>query len=430
MSKIILGAGCLLALAASGAGANWYADKKLADYYEHAEISKALEELEVKYSNIQLGMMKGSADWEITLILDPCKPKDVIVLQGQDQIQKKWNGYNIESSFKVKSGSEKIKAALKGEQHIQTHINWMGKTKSTVHLPRIDTQNQGVHMRLEPSSLFIYSESAAQDESEVSKVVFELPALTVTEGQIQVLAQNIKLDSNQGLGEKEIRDGHTHFSIGAFQRIDKQFSGKFKNFEMLMNTEVKDSRVTLDGSFKIGELTLPSTPLIKDMTINLALSNIKTQDLNSLSAVWDKSQNSCESSELMQADVSQAFLNLVNEGMDFKSENQLSMSDGTASAKLEGKLMPGHQGSLAAFAKMLPNLLSFKANLAFDKNIYRTVMNSYAQASTGKMLTEPDIEQAFSSLEASGQAKRDGDQLKMLLEYQFGQKQFLDPDKN
>lgn len=430
MSKIILGAGCLLALAASGAGANWYADKKLADYYEHAEISKALEELEVRYSNIQLGMMKGSADWEITLILDPCKPKDVIVLQGQDQIQKKWNGYNIESSFKVKSGSEKIKAALKGEQHIQTHINWMGKTKSTVHLPRIDTQNQGVHMRLEPSLISIYSESAAQDESEVSKVVFELPALTVTEGQIQILAQNIKLDSNQGLGEKEIRDGHTHFSIGAFQRIDKQFSGKFKNFEMLMNTEVKDSRVTLDGSFKIGELTLPSTPLIKDMTINLALSNIKTQDLNSLSAVWDKSQNSCESSELMQADVSQAFLNLVNEGMEFKSENQLSMSDGTASAKLEGKLMPGHQGSLSAFAKMLPNLLSFKANLAFDKNIYRTVMNSYAQASTGKMLTEPDIEQAFSSLEASGQAKRDGDQLKMLLEYQFGQKQFLDPDKN
>ncbi|OTG90770.1 DUF945 family protein [Acinetobacter sp. ANC 3813] len=430
MSKIILGAGCLLALAASGAGANWYADKKLADYYEHAEISKALEELEVRYSNIQLGMMKGSADWEITLILDPCKPKDVIVLQGKDQIQKKWNGYNIESSFKVKSGSEKIKAALKGEQHIQTHINWMGKTKSTVHLPRIDTQNQGVHMRLEPSLISIYSESAAQDESEVSKVVFELPALTVTEGQIQILAQNIKLDSNQGLGEKEIRDGHTHFSIGAFQRIDKQFSGKFKNFEMLMNTEVKDSRVTLDGSFKIGELTLPSTPLIKDMTINLALSNIKTQDLNSLSAVWDKSQNSCESSELMQADVSQAFLNLVNEGMEFKSENQLSMSDGTASAKLEGKLMPGHQGSLSAFAKMLPNLLSFKANLAFDKNIYRTVMNSYAQASTGKMLTEPDIEQAFSSLEASGQAKRDGDQLKMLLEYQFGQKQFLDPDKN
>ena len=57
-------------------------------------------------------------------------------------------------------------------------------------------------------------------------------------------------------------------------------------------------------------------------------------------------------------------------------------------------------------------------------------MNNYAQASTGKMLTEPDIEQAFSSLEASGQAKRDGDQLKMLLDYQFGQKQFLDPNKN
>lgn len=430
MSKIILGAGCLLAVAASGAGANWYADKKLANYYEQAEISKALEDVDVKYSNIQLGMMKGSADWEITVILDPCKPKDVIVLQGQDQIQKSWNGYNIESSFKLKSGSEKVKAVLKGEQHIQTHINWLGKTESTVHLPRIDTQNQGAHMRLEPSVLTIYSDSAAQDESKVSKVVFESPALTVTEGQIQVLAQNIKLDTNQGLGEKEIRDGHTYFSIGAFQHIDTQFSGKFKNFEMQMNTEVKENTVSLDSTFKIGELTLPSTPLVKDMSMNLVLSNIKTQDLNTLAAVWDKSKNSCESSEVMQADVSQAFLNLLNEGMDFKSDNQLSMSDGTASAKLEGKLMPSHQGSLAAFAQMLPNLLSFKANLAFDKNIYRTVMNNYAQASTGKMLTEPDIEQAFSSLEASGQAKRDGDQLKMLLDYQFGQKQFLDPNKN
>jgi hypothetical protein len=431
MSKIIWGAGCLVTLAASaGAATNWYADQKLTGYYAQEALSKAAEDLDVKYSNIQLGMMQGSADWVMTFVPDPCKPKEAIVLQGQDQIQKKWNGYDIASRFTVQSGNEKIQSVFKGEQQIQTHISWLGNVKASVNLPRIDTQNDGAHLRLDPSTLYIYAAAPVQGEPKVSKIIFDMPALTVMQGQSQVLAQNIQFETTQGLNKKEISEGYTRFSIGAFQRVDNTFSGKIKNFEMLMDTQIKDGSVAIDSSLKMGEMVIPSTPLIKDAVIHLALSNIKPQRLAELSAVWEKSNKSCESSELMQADVSQAFLNLLNEGMDFKSENQLSMNAGTASAKLEGKMMPSHQGSISAFAQMLPNLLSFKANLAFDKNIYRSVMNNYTQAATGKMMTEQAIEQTFSAMESGGQAKRDGDQLKMLLDYQFGQKQFLDPNQN
>ncbi|MEN3977941.1 DUF945 family protein [Acinetobacter sp. CWB-B33] len=430
MSKIIWGAGFLLAAAASGAAANWYADQKLTSYYEQAQLAKSVDEANIKYSNIQLGPFSGTADWVLTITPDPCKSNDVIVLHGQDKIQKKWNGYAIDSIYTLKSGNEKVKAALRGEQHAETHINWLGKSLTTVHLPRIDTQAEGLKIRIDPSQVHIYAASPANGESQVSKLIMDVPAFTVVKGPSQILAQKIQLETTQGLNQAEIESGYTRFTIGAFQRLDSNLSGGIKNIDLQLDTKVKEGKVSFDGSFKIGELNVPNSPLTKDIVMNLDVQNISLQRMQELSAILQKAQNSCASNEFLQEDASNAFLNIVNDGLDFESKNQMRMGDGLATANIAGKMMPGHHGSVQAFAKMLPSLLTFKAELEFDKNLFRVLTNSYAKATEDKMMSEQDIEAMFSSMETSGHAVRSGDSIQLLMDYQFGQKQFLDPKKN
>ena len=59
----------------------------------------------------------------------------------------------------------------------------------------------------------------------------------------------------------------------------------------------------------------------------------------------------------------------------------------------------------------------------------KSISSGYSQAASAPLMTDQDIESMFSSLESSGQAKRSGDSLKMVMDYQFGQKMFLNPDK-
>ena len=430
MSKIIWGAGLFLAVATTGAAANWYADQKLTAYYEQAQLAKSVNDANIKYSNIKLGPFSGTADWVLTFTPDPCQSNDVIVLQGQDKIQKKWNGYFIDSSYMLKTGNEKVQAALKGQQRAKTHINWLGKSLTTVDLPRIDTQADGMHIRLDPSKINIYTASPLKGEARVSKLMMDVPAFTLTKGPSQILAQKVQIETTQGLNQAEIDSGYTRFAIGAFQRLDSNLSGGIKNIDMRLDTHVKEGKVSLDGNFKIGEMNLPNSPLTKDIVMNLEVQNISLQRMQDLSAILQKAQNSCASNELLSEDASNAFLNIVNEGFDFESKNQMSMGGGLAKANLTGKMMPGHHGTVESFAKMLPSLLMFKADLEFDKDLFRVVTNGYAKATSDRAMTEQDIETMFSSLESSGHAVRSGDSMKLLLDYQFGQKQFLDPSKN
>ena len=86
MSKIIWAAGSIMAVAATAAGANWYADQKLAAYYAQEQHSVADDEVKIQYSNFKMGALQGTADWVMTLALDPCKANDVLVLQGQEKL--------------------------------------------------------------------------------------------------------------------------------------------------------------------------------------------------------------------------------------------------------------------------------------------------------------------------------------------------------
>ncbi len=427
MSKMIWGVGCLVLLAGSAAGANWYADQQLRAYYEKSSAVNSTQDIDIIYKNFNMSALGGGADWTLNLALDPCKPKEKLVLNGRDTIQKKWNGYHIDSAFQLKSGTPEAMKIWRGQHHAFTHISWLGQSALQINVPRIENDSNGMHVRIDPS-IFMVHGSAARNDDKIDKVSFTMPVITMSFGPSQMMAQDVLLETTQGLNGAQIEPGMSRFKMGSFQRLDSSLTGGLKNMELLVETKVDDSKAAVESSLKVGEMKVPNSPLIKDVVMSLNMQNINLQHLQAFADVIEKSNKSCQASEQMRENTSEALLKLMNDGFDFKSENQLGMGDGIATANLDGRMMPGHHVSMQTFVEMLPKLLTFKADLSFDKNIFKAVTNGYSQAASQKTPSDHDIETAFSALESSGQAKRSGDKMTMLVDYQFGQKMIVKPN--
>jgi cyclophilin family peptidyl-prolyl cis-trans isomerase len=115
----------------------------------------------------------------------------------------------------------------------------------------------------------------------------------------------------------------------------------------------------------------------------------------------------------------------VNEGFAFESQNnQINLGEGFAKASLSGKVMPGHQSSFASLVKMAPSLVEYQANVEYDKQIMKTLMSNYMQQG-GKTLSDQELEQMLNGMQQAVQAKREGDVLKIGIEYKYGEKKFL-----
>ena len=58
--------------------------------------TKQSNDLNLQYQQFQMGALNGSANWTAELVLDPCKPKEVIQLKGQRII---FNGVGMDMRF-------------------------------------------------------------------------------------------------------------------------------------------------------------------------------------------------------------------------------------------------------------------------------------------------------------------------------------------
>ncbi len=71
----------------------------------------------VQYTDYDMGTLTGTAKWKMTIIADPCNAKEKLVFHGQDQIQRTWKGYQIDSKMNLEQGqgqfSESLSAASK-----------------------------------------------------------------------------------------------------------------------------------------------------------------------------------------------------------------------------------------------------------------------------------------------------------------------------
>lgn len=424
MSKLIWGMGSIAVLATAVVGGNLYADKSLNSYYQQNQKSNLLS---IQYHNFNMGPMQGSADWVAEFTLDPCKPKDVLILNGTDAIKRSWNGYHIESQIHLKQGNKVFQGLLKQPLTAETKIDWLGVIHSSLTTPVYEKNEADTQTRIDSMTFKLDAKSKA-NQLDVLNLKFQIPSMTVNDKLGHMQMSGLEFETNQGL-TSVLDKGKTRLNIASIRRTDRnveQFgSGELKDFVLTVNTGLDQHKVDFDTQVKIGEMNLHKNPTFRDFQMNMNLKALNKQKIQTFLDLLEKNSEVCGTKEELNQNLVNSFLAIVNEGFSFESQNnQIKVGDGYAKASLTGKVMPGHQSSFESLVKMAPSLVEYQANIEYDKQIMKTIMKNYLQQG-GKTLSDQELEQMLNGMQQSLQAKREGDILKVGIEYKYGEKKFL-----
>ncbi len=424
MSKLTWGLGSIVVLATAVIGGNLYADKSLTSYYQQSQKSNFMS---IQYKNFNMGAMQGSADWTAEFTLDPCKPKDILMISGQDKIKRSWNGYQIQSKISLKQGDATFQRLLKQPLIVQTKIDWLGRMHTSLVTPVYEKNDADIQTRIDPMTFTMLAKSK-DDQFDVLNVKFQIPNMMVNDKLGQMQMRDLEFESNQGLNTV-LKEGEARLNIASIQRTDRnvqQFgSGELKGFALRVNTQLDKTKVAFDTQVKIDEMTMYKTPSFHDFEMNFKLTDLNRQKVQNFFDLLEKSSAACIAKEELNQDMVSSFLAIVNDGFAFESQNnQIKVGEGYAKASLTGKVMPGHQSSFESLVKMAPNLVEYQANLEYDKQIMKTIMKNYLQQG-GKTLSDQELEQMLDGMQQTLQAKREGDILKIGIEYKYGEKKFL-----
>lgn len=427
MSKIKWGVGGIVAVATLAVGGNLYADKSLQTYYQQ-EAKQPSKNLSLNYQNFQMGALQGSADWTAELILDPCKPKEVIKLTGRDQIKRSWNGYQIQSDVKVVQADSALKSLVNQPLKLNTHVNWLGTMKSTLTTPVIVRNEAKIQTRLDPVTLE-YRAKPVNDQLQMQDLKLDIPNLTVMDAETHFQMTGLKIETNQGLNGNYLEAGKTTVQMDLLKMADRglnnPISAELKNYRVEAESDLTDRVLNTKMAVQVGEMKMTFSPVMQNVKFNFNVQDVNRAKLQALFDIIEKSENSCLAQEKLLQDLEPALLAVINEGFKFdSSDNQIKIGTGEAKASLTGRFMPSHQKTLKGMVAMVPSLVEYKADVQFDKNMVASIMNSIP-GKAGLSMSDQDIETMLSSMQQSGQLKRDGDVMKMSMEYKYGEKKFL-----
>ncbi len=427
MSKIKWGVGGVVAVATLAVGGNLYADKSLQTYYQQ-EAKQPSKNLSLNYQNFQMGALQGSADWTAELILDPCKPKEVIKLTGRDQIKRSWNGYQIQSDVKVVQADSALKSLVNQPLKLNTHVNWLGTMKSTLTTPVIVRNEAKIQTRLDPVTLE-YRAKPVNDQLQMQDLKLDIPNLTMMDAETHFQMTGLKIETNQGLNGNYLEAGKTTVQMDLLKMADRglnnPISAELKNYRVEAESDLTDRVLNTKMAVQVGEMKMTFSPVMQNVKFNFNVQDVNRAKLQALFDIIEKSENSCLAQEKLLQDLEPALLAVINEGFKFdSSDNQIKIGTGEAKASLTGRFMPSHQKTLKGMIAMVPSLVEYKADVQFDKNMVASIMNSIP-GKAGLSMSDQDIETMLSSMQQSGQLKRDGDVMKMSMEYKYGEKKFL-----
>lgn len=426
MSQLKWGVGGVLTLAVVAVGGNLYADKSLKAYYQQG--TKQSNNLNLQYQQFQMGALKGSAKWSAELVPDPCKPKDLVKLSGQDNIQRSWNGYAIQSDIKITQASGALQSLLKEPLKVDTKVNWLGTMNSVLTTPVITRNEAQFQSRLDPMTLRFRAKPIEQ-QLKILDLQLEIPNFTITEPNMHMQMVGLKLATNQGLNGEYLEAGESKIQMDLLKMsdrdINKPISAEIKNFSLETQSKLTDRVLNTEMMLRLDEMKMPAAPAIQNLQFNFNVLDMNRQKMQALFDIVAKSENSCLAKETVEKDMEPALLAVINEGFRFESkESQFAIGDGVAQANVTGRIMPSHQSTVMGMVKMMPSLMEYKADVQFDKNMISRIMNNYLQKG-GITMSDQDVESMLSTMQSSGQVKREGNTMKMSVEYKYGQTNFL-----
>ncbi len=298
---------------------------------------------------------------------------------------------------------------------------------SSLTTPVFEKNDADIQTRID-SMTFKVDAKSKDDQLKILNAKLEIPNMTVSDKLGHLEMREVELETTQGLSST-LDEGKTQLNIALIKRTDRnvqQFgSGEFKDFALMMNTGIDQHTVNFDTQLNIKEVVMHKIPTLQKLQMNFNLKALNKQKVQAFFDLLEKNSEVCVAKEELTPELANSLLSIVNEGFSFESQNnQINLGEGFAKASLSGKVMPGHQSSFASLVKMAPSLVEYQANIEYDKQIMKTLMSNYMQQG-GKTLSDQELEQMLNGMQQAVPAKREGDVLKIGIEYKYGEKKFL-----
>ncbi len=311
---------------------------------------------------------------------------------------------------------------------LNTHVNWLGTMKSTLTTPVIVRNEAKIQTRLDPVTLE-YRAKPVNDQLQMQDLKLDIPNLTMMDAETHFQMTGLKIETNQGLNGNYLEAGKTTVQMDLLKMADRglnnPISAELKNYRVEAESDLTDRVLNTKMAVQVGEMKMTFSPVMQNVKFNFNVQDVNRAKLQALFDIIEKSENSCLAQEKLLQDLEPALLAVINEGFKFdSSDNQIKIGTGEAKASLTGRFMPSHQKTLKGMIAMVPSLVEYKADVQFDKNMVASIMNSIP-GKAGLSMSDQDIETMLSSMQQSGQLKRDGDVMKMSMEYKYGEKKFL-----
>lgn len=418
MSKIkwVLGGGVVVV--ATLAGANFDADQSLKNYYQDQKSSQDL--LQMKYEHFNMGLLSGSADWTMSVLLDPCQPTHALILKGQDKIHRSLSGYRIESILHLDAAQKKdLEKLYQKPIVISTNITWLGNIKSTLKFPEMNYQQDGMTIHSTTGEIKIGSKKV-QDQFKIVDFSSHLEKINLQQANLKFSAQNFRIKSNQSaINTVVLEDGYSALDVGEIQLFmgeKNSLNLHLKDLAWRTETKLQKSTVNFISQIQLSHLQAGQRNF-QDMKLNFDIMDLNQKKLQNLFDRYDQLVRECQPSININEEIQKDVFALLNHGFTFKSEgNQIKSGQAIAKLNVDGRMLPAHHSNQKAFIEAMPHLFEYKMNADIDKNMLKTFKPEATAAEIDAMANE---------LVQNMQAQRKGDRIHISMQYQQGEKKFM-----
>ncbi|WP_111892529.1 DUF945 family protein [Acinetobacter sp. MB5] len=428
MQKKVIAVAVAGIFASSIVGAHFYSDHRLNEYYAQNQ-AEANSLIQKESTQINMGLFSGDARWTYKISPNPCKPQDVIELQGVDHIQRSWNGYHIKSEVNLVLKGEDAKKYQDLFQNkalltLDSRLNWFGSIDMKVHSPSLSKTKdnfQAVWNGIEGTIKL----KKKQQKYEVTKFELQMPGFTVRDGNNYFSLQGMQLKSDQALLGQMLRSGKSEFSIQKMIILD-QSSRLKKNIEMQKlqlstSADVQVKETNVKSSWSIEQIQVDDKKL-NNLKLNFNVSGLDTAALQAFMQVMNTTKKTCsvETQQAQQKQLTEQMLKVISHGFSFESKgNQIELGQSKMTADLQGKFSANQYSDIQDFRLKAPQSAQFEAHTQVDKQFLRNVLNM-----TGKMpsgVSEQDYDRALTQMAQAMHGKVNGDNIDFAIKYENGQ---------
>lgn len=338
MKKTGAVAGVILVIAAaSWAGSTWYSSQHMEGYYQdniQKFNARTLSPVAIKLTSFKQGFLQSRANWEISLILDPCHPDNAMVLTGYDEIR---NGFipslgwaSIDSHIIWPDAVEaQIREVFKGQEPLTIHsrVNVLGSINTTVKSPAAQWQGKTVQMNWQ----------GLQGKLKLSdhhKINFDLkaPKLLVKNlaaNSSSISFEGIRYQSEQKSGESSLPLGSTTISLDSMQASLGQQQWGLRDVELSSKNQVNKGMLSAKANYQIDQILLDQQA-IGSFKANLTLGHIPAQAAQQSYVAFNRLQRQCNPST---QDLVKALEPVLKQGFQINlSQADLNLFKGAAQA--------------------------------------------------------------------------------------------------